>query len=163
MIFTTEKAIRAAALKMMDIGTWGNPFAVTLTLKQAYYEGNNRVALSAYDAEQNLRHFLNLLNRAAHGKAAVRSGQKLKCIAVREDGNVRPHFHLCIDKPSHLSNEHFVALIETCWRKTRFGYGQTDIRPCDGGWVQYITKHRTKSAYADSIDWLNFHNTDRAV
>lgn len=154
---------RDAALAMMDISTWHCPFAVTLTLKQAYYDGHTRVALGAYDASKNLRHFLNLMNKAVLGKASVRQGQKLNCIPVIEDANVRPHYHLCLAKPPELPDEHFIALVETCWRKTKFGYTQTKIERCDAGWVRYITEYQTKSAYTDAIDWLNFHNPDRAV
>lgn len=163
MTWTNNRTQRHAALAMMDITNWNCPFAVTLTLKQAYNDGHARVALGAYDASKNLTHFLNLMNKAVLSKAALRRGQKLNCIPVIEDGNVRPHYHLCLDKPDDLSDEHFIALVETCWRKTKFGYTETQIKRCDAGWVRYITKYQTKSAYADSIDWLNFHNSDRAV
>lgn len=148
---------------MMDITGWNSPFAVTLTLKQAHYDGLTRVALGPYEASKNLRHFLNLVNKSVLTKAELRRGEKLNCIPVIEDGNVRPHFHLCLDKPAELSDEHFIALIETCWRKTKFGYTETQIKRCDAGWLNYMTKYKTKSAYADSIDWMNFHNSDRAV
>lgn len=154
---------RCAAFELMDISHWNCPFAVTLTLKQAYYDGDIRVALGAYDASKNLTHFLNLMNKAVFNKAALRRGEKLNCIPVIEDGNVRPHYHLCLDKPAELSDEHFIALVETCWRKTKFGYVETQIKPCDAGWLSYMTKYQTESAYTDSIDWLNFHNSDRAV
>lgn len=163
MTWTNNGTQRSAVVGMMDITNWDCPFAVTLTLKLAYYDGNTRIPLSSYDASKSLRHFLNLMNKSVLSKAAMRRGEKLNCIAVIEEGNVRPHFHLCMDKPADFSDEHFIALIESCWRKTNFGYSETDIRRCDVGWISYITKYRTKSAYADSIDWLNFHNTDRAV
>jgi hypothetical protein len=44
------------------------------------------------------------------------------------------------------------------WRKTLWGYDQTHIKPCDSGWVSYITKLRDKPDFGSSIDWLNCHN-----
>jgi hypothetical protein len=125
------------------------------------YEGDCRVRVGA---KRNLRLFLNILNRRTFGKSGVRKGKKLNCVAIME-GNTRPHFHLCLEKPGGFSDSDFIELIGLAWAKTRFGDCQFDAKPCYdvNGWLDYITKYRTKSDYSDSIDWKNFHNADRAV
>jgi hypothetical protein len=152
--------IRKASLEFASSIRWECPFAVTLTFKTAYYADRIRVPLTGIDASQNLRHFLNLLNRAIYKKGERRKGAAISCVAVREDNGVRPHLHLCLDKPARLSNEQFCAFVTICWPRTRFGYAEVDIKPCTDlhGWLGYMTKYRTKSDYSDAIDWMNVHS-----
>jgi hypothetical protein len=72
----------------------------------------------------------------------------------------RRHFHLCLDKPESLSIEDFSTLINECWQKTWFGYDEIVVKECDSGWLSYMAKFRTKDDYSDSIDWLNFNNSE---
>jgi hypothetical protein len=158
-------AIRKQVREFSKVIPCASPFAVTLTLKLAHNEGGCRVPLTELGASRNLKLFLNILNRKAFGKSGMSKGKKLCCVAILEDGKLRPHFHLCLQKPDSFSDRDFVELIESAWVRTRFGYTQIDAKPCYdvGGWLNYITKYRTKSDFADSIDWANFHNGDCGV
>jgi hypothetical protein len=140
-----------------DISLFGCPTAVTLTLKQSYRVGGFTVPLTEIDATQNLRHFLNLLNRKIFGNG-VRQGRHIGCYAVREGNgkSVRFHYHLCLDKPDQLEDEEFMMLIRQSWLKTRFGYPEIEISMrCDAGYIDYMLKLKTKDDFASSIDWLN--------
>lgn len=113
-------------------------------------------SLTQTDAQQNLRHFLNVLNRKVYGNR-VRHGHKLNCIPVIEGGQqTRRHYHLCLEQAPNMTFEEFAILVVETWRSTTWGYRQVDIQPCDGGWVGYMAKLKTKSSYGDSIDWTNF-------
>lgn len=159
MTSTIYQAVRKASLEFASEIDWQRPFAASLTLKTAYYENHVRVPLTRIDASQNLHHFLNLLNRKIYSTAERRRGANIKCVGTIEDGGVRPHFHLCLDRPAHISDEQFCALVMTCWHRTRFGYTQVDIKPCTDvdGWLRYIAKYKTKTDYLDAIDWMNVH------
>lgn len=155
--------IRREIIKMSDTSRWRNPIAVTLTLRLRNKSSSAIASVNQIAASQNLRHFLNVLSRKTLGKKRVRRGERLKCIPIYEDKDVHPHFHLCMEMPETHTFEQFTIAINDAWQKTNFGYHEFDVQRCDTGWVSYINKYRTKSNYADSIDWMNFNNTDRAV
>jgi hypothetical protein len=82
----------------------------------------------------------------------------LRCVPVLEGTDeVRPHFHLMIDKPDCVTNEQFHALISHEWALTRWGHARVDIKSAHNtkGWLGYIFKLRSKADYAASIDWTN--------
>ena len=160
-----KKAIRNAIHSVFDISKFRSPHAVTLTMKQARYIGGLcYIKLTETEASQNLRHFLNVVNRKVFGSGGVRKGERLNCYPVLECDSVRFHYHLCLDKPDALTIEGFTALIHKTWRRTNFGYKEVEVKPCDAGWIPYMTKFQTKSdGYADAIDWINYHISEREV
>jgi len=153
------KAYRNATLSMFDITHCQNPRAVTLTLKPYIFSNNNFARLTTEAASRDLRHFLNVLSRKLLKRFDVRRGRRLTCFPVLEDKYVNPHYHLMLDKPNGVSDELFEILVRSAWHKTTFGHSQVDIRPCDLGWILYITKLRTKRDFIDSIDWENYHSS----
>ena len=137
---------------------WQQPFAVTLTFRQAVISNSTYIPLDSIAASKNTQYFLNILNRAALGKSAARYGKTLTSVGVVEgDERVRLHAHFCIDKPPPLTDEEFHGLIISSWNRTLFGYLEVDVKPCTDlhGWLRYIAKYRTKSDYSDAIDWMN--------
>ena len=152
------QGFRAAVIDYIDRSTWQNPYAVTLTLKQAVVNNGVYTKIDAIKASENLRHFRNRLDRSLLGRTAVRKGQRLPCFAVYEGTTeVRPHYHLCLDRPASATFEEFAAKIHLNWQATDFGYHQIDIKPCFDvdGWIKYMAKRRTKTDFASSIDWNN--------
>jgi hypothetical protein len=132
---------------------------VSLTLKQ-FAEG---VKLDDIRASKNLRHFLNFLNTEIYGKRFRRFGKKLNVIpALERSSSGRLHYHLVLQKPqsrhpemAQEADKAFLALIQSCWKRTPFGYEQIHIHDrVDHGWTDYISK--TANA-GDGIDWQN-HN-----
>lgn len=152
-----DSRLRAAFLEAADISQWACPYAVTLTMKQAIQRGSMKICADPQKASQNLHHFLKLLNAKLFTKSQRRKGCQIRCIPVLEDGG-RYHFHLCVNKPAHISVALFMNLIRELWIKTDFGCWMVDITACDFGWIHYIAKGRSKSVFADAIDWANFHN-----
>jgi hypothetical protein len=149
--------LKEAFLQTATIDHWDSPFALTLTMKQVVRRGGHRIALDPLKASQNLRHFLNLLNARLFSSGDLRKGKRLRCIAVLEDGE-RYHYHLCLEKPDHVLAARFVNLIHWCWAHTDFGYWMVEVTPCDAGWIGYMAKIRSKTAFSDAFDWANFHN-----
>ena len=114
-------------------------------------------------ASANLRHFLNRLNQHVYGNAAERYGKAVPVIPVIEGGNgTRLHYHLVIDCPRDDLREGYVGLLVDLWHKTPWGYNKFQIDADSGeSFTKYITKYRDKPNYADAIDWLNYHTSDR--
>jgi hypothetical protein len=130
---------------------------VSLTMKQ-FAEG---VKLDDIRASKNLRHFLNFLNTEVYGKRFKRFGKKLNVIpALERSSSGRLHYHLVLQKPqsrhpemAQEADKAFLALIQSCWKRTPFGYEQIHIHDrVDHGWTDYISKTANTG---DGIDWQN--------
>ena len=80
----SARSIQKAFRETIDYARWKHPYEVTLTLKQCIYidhdRGRSRIALTKIDAEQNLRHFLNLLNKRIYGPSAQRHNKRVNVI-----------------------------------------------------------------------------------
>ncbi len=160
---TTLKEYRSATRAMFDLSSFNNPLAVTLTLKPFTYSQQGINPLTPDLASQNLRHFIKQLSRKILMRSQFRSGRRIPCYPAYESRDVTPHYHLALDRPDHISLEGFTGMVAVAWHKTQFGNRQIDIRPCDKGWIRYITKLRTKDNFINSIDWNNCHRPDSAV
>lgn len=154
---TIDSRLQAAFLDAASIRHWNSPYAVTLTMKQAIRRGGFTVRIDHLKASQNLRHFLKLLNAKLFSSGDLRRGYRVRCIPVLENEG-RQHYHLCLDKPADIAESLFMDLIFLCWWATDFGYLEVDVKPADFGWVRYMSKARSKTSFADAIDWANFHN-----
>lgn len=138
---------------------WTDPVAVTLTFKKGIMKDGRLILASDGDYRQNVHHFLNVLNQKIY-KGFSRKGWLMSVGAVRETGAFeRPHHHLILNKPPHLTFEQYAALIHRVWNKTMWGHRNIEVMP-DGSerWINYMTKLRSKETYADAIDWTNTHN-----
>lgn len=160
MTYSLAHSIQKSVRQWIDIDGWHHPFAVTLTLKQRI-GGDGGISSAAESltpeiASRNLRHWLNVMNKQVYGSAAQRHGKCLPILPVLEGGRgKRLHYHLIMDCPRDDLIEAFPAMIVSTWRKTLWGYDQTDVKPCDAGWLTYMTKLRDKTDFASSIDWMN--------
>lgn len=153
-----DNAIRDALLDFCRKKKWTNPQAVTLTLKLARQVGTTWVRLTEIDAQRNLRHVLNVLRKKLRRYGFPKTAE-LQCVPVLEGTDVvRPHFHLMLDRPACIEPEEYAALIAYEWSRTHWGHQLTKVEPCHNeiGWLNYISKSRTKSDYAAAIDWTNF-------
>ena len=150
--------LKHALQQFFDLSKWNCPCAVTLTMKLAIPASQGLVHITEALASQNLRHFLNVLNKRIYGNK-VNRGQRLFVIAVSEtDSSGRRHYHLTLDCPPSVNSNDFGQFIQSIWTKTDWGYRQIDCQPfADEGWIDYITKYRSKSNYAHSVDWNNCH------
>jgi len=142
----------------IDPSSWKNPCAVTLTLKLAISNNGMTTELDPIKASENLRHFQNRLNRSLVGRGYPVKRKGVPCLAVYEGtSSVRPHYHLCLERPERVPIEAFTSLIQQHWSATHWGYHMTLVEPCSDidGWVHYMIKRRSKSDFASSIDWIN--------
>ena len=161
--FAQQKAIQSATRDWLASSKWTNPYAVTLNLKQVTTVVTDRGlaprCLDEQSASNNLRNLLNRLNQHFHGNAARRFGRKLQVVPVLEGGAThRLHYHLLIDLPPKVDLEEAYPLLVDQWLQTPWGYGRTHVQQCyDDGWLDYITKLRSKPNFSDSIDWQNLH------
>ena len=149
---------RAAVLNFIDRTTWQNPYAVTLTLKQATSNNGAYTKIDAINASDNLRHFRNRLNRSLLGRPQPRKGQHIPCFAVYEGtASVRPHYHLCLDRPANVTFEEFAADIHVAWQATTLATHQIHIKPCfrPRRLARLHDQAATKTDFASSIDWNN--------
>lgn len=134
-----------------------NSINVTLTFKQ-YAEGQ---WLTREAADQNVRHFRNLLNRHLFGNAYKRFGKQLAMFVVHEGTTyTRHHIHGVIECPDGWDAKDFMKLVIRIWTQTRFGYTEHHYEvPAtterESGWVHYCLKKRTKLDFVASVDWEN--------
>ena len=161
MDWSTRAAYRERLIDWVQLDRWQAPFAVTLTMRQCVNVPNGTISVTQWltdtAATQNMRHFLNKLDRSVFGKAATRFGKRIGCVPVLE-GTVskRLHYHAVIDCPRPNLVAEFPALVSDAWRSTTWGYWQVDCQnDADHGWLSYITKFRDKPNLADAIDWTN--------
>lgn len=159
-----DRNLRDSLRNWIDLSDWSNPFAVTLTLKQRFVEfgdsGRLGIPITKELAQQNYRHFMNLLNKEMFGHAASRYGKKVRAFSVLEGGgSKRLHYHSIIDCPRDELFQLFPAIVASTWSSTQWGYHQIQVDPgADEGWLSYITKLRDKADYSLDIDWTNCHN-----
>ena len=126
-------------------------------------EGATFLPITRQAASRNMGFFLNRLNKHVYRNAAVRYGKQVPVIPVMESGDAkRLHYHAVIDCPRDDLREGYSTLLNTLWQETPWGHRQTHTHAdSDDGWKDYISKFRDKPNYADSVDWLNYHNLDR--
>lgn len=126
--------------------------SVTLTMKQVV----ENEYLDEEKSVKNFRHFLNRLNKRVYGNAHKRFKKSISVIPVLEKPFYgRFHYHLILEKPAHIHQNTYELMIKECWKKTRFGYYEIDIRNIySSGWIDYITKFASKE---DEIDYENIH------
>jgi hypothetical protein len=161
MGYSGNMALQSSLRDWLSLERWRQPFAVTLTLRQCVTVPNGtmptKVWLTDTAATQNLRHFLNKLNRTVFGKAALRFGRGVGCIPILEGGSFkRLHYHAMLDCPRSDLTAEFPLLVAEHWRSTQWGYWQIDCQSDpDEGWLTYMTKFRDKPNFADAIDWTN--------
>lgn len=161
MDWSKRAVYRERLIDWVQLDRWQAPFAVTLTMRQCVTVPNGTTSVTQWltdtAATQNMRHFLNKLDRSVFGKAAVRFGKRIGCVPVLEGtGGKRLHYHAVIDCPRPELAGDFPLLIADAWRTTMWGYWQVDCqRDADHGWLRYITKGRDKPNLADAIDWTN--------
>ena len=130
-----------------------NCFGVTLTLKQRvdYKSINNNIS------SQNLRHFLNVLNKKCFGNSFKRFDKKLRVLPVLERSSKgRFHYHLTLQNPFPNNPNKFESMINHTWFNTNYGFRHTYVdMNIDQGWNDYITKFSTSD---DEVDWINFNS-----
>ena len=127
-----------------------NCFGVTLTMKQRM----NNKSLDGISSSQNLRHFLNVLNKKCFGNAYKRFDKRLKVFpSLERSSDGRWHFHLILENPYPNNPMKFERMIEFTWFKTSYGYRHIDVRHrINNGWGDYITKFDHRD---NEIDWSN--------
>lgn len=135
---------------------WENPLAVTLTFKKVTGYGSTYAVGSRDQYQQNLRHFLNVLNKRIY-KNKANKGKSIRCFSVMEqDQSGRCHYHILIDLPQHIIWMGMAHFIAKRWPKTRWGYKQVDVqKDTKGHWLDYMLKFRSKNEFDLSIDWEN--------
>ena len=135
------------------------PISVTLTEKEKIYGYQNNIFyIDGIRSVRNTKHFLNRLNQMIFKNSFRRFNKKLKSFVVMEGTSKNHHIHLILDKPHRIGYEEFCYLIDHCWSKTIFGNPHTYIQKItSNGWLNYITKYRSKTEFLTDIDWENTH------
>ena len=138
-------------LKIDDVS---NCLAITLTMKQYV----NAQVLDDIASIQNLKHFMNCLNKQILGNKFSRYKHRIDVIPALERANDRYHYHLLMRLPEGVADHELMNRIAPLWKKTRFGADQIDIQTgVSTGWIDYITKLQNKE---DTVDWENLHWKD---
>ena len=151
-------ALKEATRSFFKTIPWTDPVALTLTFKKGVMLKGCLIMGTDDDYRRNVRHFLNALNKKLY-RGLARKGWLINVAAVKETGDFgRLHYHLVVDKPPHVSLDYYAGLIYKIWTRTTWGHRKIDVgAQASVLWINYITKLRSKSNYADAIDWTNTH------
>ena len=126
-----------------------NTLGLTFSIKQ----NESGEWLDKIKAQQNFRHFMNLLNTSAFGNGFRRYNKRIAVLPALETSySGRLHYHAAIKSPRPDQQYWFEHEVRKLWLKTRWGYSEIHIhRSTDDGWVRYITKLHN----SDEVDWEN--------
>ena len=131
---------------------------LTLTYKQKMFINGVWIDLDRNIMEQNLKHFLNLINSKVFGNGFKRYGKKLKVLTKYENNinQYNKHNHLILEIPQRYDYLTFTKIIIESINKTQWLYHQFDIQKPTShkrkvGWFNYIMKGNLNN----SIDWNN--------
>ena len=115
--------------------------AVTILLKKEHPE--HYIYWRDEMAEPTAKWFMDRLNKKVFGRMYLGGHQRLAAVISYERGGLtdRPHFHLAIGRPRHLTKLKFHQLIEGVRRRMDWSFGTIDIRDYTGsGFLRYICK-----------------------
>ena len=140
---------------------WIGWYSVALTMRQSLTAkssdrtGKFRFNIDESVASQNMRHFLNRMNKSILGSSGQRYRKRLLAVPCYEyDTNNRLHYHLLLKVPNHISKTQLHSLVLSNWMKTKWGLWQIDLQETySSGWLDYITKETTMDF--DNIDFFN--------
>jgi hypothetical protein len=149
-----RQKLHQALTELVNFETWTHPTAVTLTQKRSVTTPTGLFRGTPEMYSQNLRHFLNCLERVLLTRSERRGRKHLRVLAALEtDQSGRPHYHLMIERPAGCTAMRFFELITSNWRKTVWGAREVDVRPAEtSGWIDYIAKREFVSD-EPAIDW----------
>ena len=167
---------KKALLDFCSTDHWDNVCAFTFNLKQAVrveQKGSKNSTFQWYRLDDMrsrkcFKEFMRALNRRVYKSAYVRHGKRLQTMAILEKSvEGRYHFHAAIESPKYMAQELFCKLAMDVWLEQYFGYGHGDAKAnADRGWIDYMTKIRTKDGfdhYFDCLDIDTFHSKKIAV
>lgn len=151
-------------VQMCDTTHWGSVIALTLNLKQSIPTGTGGfVPLDELMAKKAFGRYMRTLNRRTYKSAFRHHRKRLRVIPILEKSmGGRWHYHIAIEPPLFIEHAAFGELAMEAWLKGDLGYGHGDVcLRADPGWINYMTKGRTKSAfehYFDCIDIDAYYN-----
>lgn len=135
--------------------------AATLT-----FDTRRGYCIAEKSADETITLFKRRLDRLAFGNASRqdRGGYTLPFVAIREGSNrgisVPIHYHALIAKPKQYEMSAWLSLVEEVWTGLDYSskrYNQfVEHAPAGEGWVNYITKLRTKQDIRDSLHVESF-------
>lgn len=140
---------------------WIGWYSVSLTMRQSLTAkssdrtGKFRFNIDESVASQNMRHFLNRMNKSILGSSGQRYRKRLLAVPCYEyHTNNRLHYHLLLKVPDHISKAQLHSLVLSNWMKTKWGLWQIDLQETySSGWLDYMTKETTMDF--DNIDFFN--------
>ena len=145
---------------------WSKPIAATLSMKQAICQPSGHwEVVDSINASKNMLFFTSWVNRSVYGSSFNRYNKKLRWIPILEgEKDVRWHYHVVFEPPGHLSYTEVIDVVDTKWKRSRFGYHETEYKPVhDDGWLNYIMKPFGKDrleAWTDCVSWQSVHLRD---
>lgn len=122
-----------------DLGRFTD--AITLLLKSRH--PHHHIWWRDDMAEPTARWFVERLNKKVYGR---RYSGGYNCLAVAvayERGGLtkRPHFHLAIERPTHLSSQKFHQMIQEIFKRMEWGFGTIHIcNYSSASFLRYVCK-----------------------
>ena len=177
---SVRKPARVATPEQQAILRWlkedFEPFDVALTLHWAngYWQDNPRFRPTKVDPAQaysnDVRHYLNCLDRVLYRSAHRRYGQRVsRIVALHKSAGVGWHLHAVLRTPEHFTQQKFIAVLRERWEEHLGQYAKrssiadrlVDAAPHEGNFIGYAIRYETGKELATNwdnigiIDWNN--------
>jgi hypothetical protein len=123
-------------------GGFGNfTDVVTLLLKKRHPTFN--IYWRPEFAKPTAHWFYDRLNKKLYGRSYIGGHKQLGIVVSHEIGDKadRPHLHIALERPNHLSKSQFHHLIEEVFKQMEWGFQTIDIEDYyDSGFLRYMCK-----------------------
>lgn len=95
-----------------------NDFAITLTYRETDSQHSSKYVPNYQKASQDIKHFLNIINRKVYGRQFKSHKKRLKCVNVFElNTSTGLHVHMVLENPEdwHIPEAEKASLILNAW------------------------------------------------
>jgi hypothetical protein len=94
-------------------------------------------------AEPTAHWFYDRLNKKIYGRKYLGGHRQIGMVSSYEIGHKtgRPHLHIALERPNHLSKSQFHHLIEEVFKRMEWAYESIDFKTYrDAGFLRYMCK-----------------------
>jgi hypothetical protein len=133
-----------------------NDFAITLTYRETEAQHSSKYVPNYQKTSQDIKHFLNIINRKVYGRQSKSHKKRLKCVNVFEfNTSTGLHVHMVLENPAdwQIPEAEKASLILNAWMSMKYSGSEKANKIFLGyeinGWINYCFKN------------INYYNTER--
>jgi len=140
-----------------------NDFAITLTYRETDSQHSSKYVPNYQKTSQDIKHFLNIINKKVYGRQSRNYKRRLKCVNVFEfNSSTGLHVHMALENPEdwHIPDAEKASLILNAWMSMKCSGSENAnklIRIYEiSGWINYCFKD-INDYNTERVDVANLH------